>query len=103
MDCKGFAFAGGRGGKAPSPSLLSPRRHPHQFLTGADLGAWVDCFAEGEALGGEHDDGGTVFEPAHFLTLLQRSVTGEGLPLVVGGTEGDVEEVQADTGDQDGG
>src|SRR6201996_7075224 len=34
MDCKGSAFAGGRGGEAPSPCFLPPRPPPQSFPDG---------------------------------------------------------------------
>src|SRR6201991_125610 len=37
MDCKGFAFAGGRGGKAPSPSFLPTQRYVRRNKTGSRL------------------------------------------------------------------
>src|ERR1700716_1753062 len=52
---------------------------PHQGLPHLNAAALVHSFAQGCAPRRKHDDGGTMFEPAHLFSPAQSDVAGDDI------------------------
>ena len=53
--------------------------NPHQGLPHSNTAALERSLTEGSALGRKHEDGGTMFEPAHLFPSVQAHVAGDDI------------------------
>ena len=58
------------------------------------------CSHRLEAVGREYDDGRSVLKPTHFLALAERRIAGDDIRPAMLEMQQDIEEVQADAGDE---
>src|SRR6202021_3328966 len=78
-------------------------RLAHQWLSRKNPRSVLHILTKLEMVRRQHDDGRSVFEPAEFLALAHAGIAGEHGRTTCVRIEQDIEKMQPDTGDQDGG
>ena len=78
-------------------------RQSHQRFPHADSFAVDDSGAQREPPGGKDDDRRPVLEPAHLFALGEMRLARNHIGAAIADVQQDIDEMQADAGDQDGG